>query len=73
MPKMKTNRGAAKRFSRTGSGQVQVFSLASPAHPDQENDQAETPIARYHHHGRRGYPGGAPDAALRLDAAGPES
>ena len=25
MPKLKTNRGAAKRFSRTGSGKIKCF------------------------------------------------
>ena len=31
MPKMKTNRGAAKRFKKTGSGKIQKHS-ASPSH-----------------------------------------
>ena len=32
MPKMKTHRGAAKRFKKTGSGKIQYFlNTASPA------------------------------------------
>ena len=40
MPKIKTNRGAAKRFKKTAGG----FKRAQ-SHPDQEEHQAEASFA----------------------------
>ena len=40
MPKIKTNRAAAKRFRKTASGKYQVRPRLQVTHPDQEVDQA---------------------------------
>ena len=39
MPKIKTHRGAAKRFSLTKSGKIRAWKGFQKPHPDQENDQ----------------------------------
>ena len=40
MPKIKTNRAAAKRFRKTASGKFKCRSRLQEPHPDQEVDQA---------------------------------
>jgi large subunit ribosomal protein L35 len=41
MPKMKTHRGAAKRFKKTASGQGSSAAGVHQPHPDQEVAEAE--------------------------------
>ena len=41
MPKIKTNRGAAKRFGKTGTGKIRRNKAFHQPHPDQEDDQAQ--------------------------------
>jgi large subunit ribosomal protein L35 len=45
MPKMKTHRGAAKRFKKTGSGKLKRNHAFPFAHPDQEVARPESPLA----------------------------
>jgi ribosomal protein L35 len=40
MPKIKTNRAAAKRFRKTASGKFKCGHAVQEPHPDQEGDQA---------------------------------
>ena len=46
MPKMKTHRGAAKRFKKTGDRQIPYGRRLQAPHPDQQVDEAEAPAAR---------------------------
>ena len=47
MPKLKTHRGAAKRFKKTGTGKfIRGVGVQAP-HPDQQDDQAEARAARH--------------------------
>ena len=41
MPKLKTHKGASKRFKKTGHGQGGSQSRLWPAHPDLEAAQAQ--------------------------------
>ncbi len=41
MPKIKTNRGAAKRFRKTGTGKIRRNKRLYQPHPDQEDHQAQ--------------------------------
>ena len=55
MPKMKTHRGAAKRFKNTATGKIKRVAGLQEPHPDQEGQQAETApgSVRAHQQGRR--------------------
>ena len=46
MPKMKTKRGAAKRFKVRGSGSIKRARRLQAPHPHQEDHQAQAPAAR---------------------------
>ena len=41
MPKMKSNRGAAKRFKLTGTGKIKRAKAFSQSYPDQKVDETE--------------------------------
>ena len=41
MPKMKTHRGAAKRFKKTGTGKLTRSKFEQAAHPHEEVVEAE--------------------------------
>ena len=43
MPKMKTHKGAKKRFKVTGSGKVKPIQGVQEPHPHQEDLEAEAP------------------------------
>ncbi len=43
MPKVKTNSGAKKRFSFTGTGKVKI----PQSHPDEEDQEAEAQLGRF--------------------------
>ena len=45
MPKLKTNRGAAKRFRRTATGYKHRVRVQE-SHPDQEGAEAKRQLAR---------------------------
>ena len=49
MPKMKTNRGAAKRFKITATGKVKAEPLPSPSYPDEEDDEKKERTPPQHH------------------------
>ncbi len=64
MPKLKTHRGAAKRFKKTGTGKIVRGARLQAPHPDEQDDEVEAPDARH----ARGRP--TQDAPkLRSDAA----
>jgi ribosomal protein L35 len=42
MPKIKTNRAAAKRFKKTGSGAIHVFKVSPQSHSDDQEPEAKT-------------------------------
>ena len=50
MPKLKTHRGAAKRFKKSATGKISPGEGVQAAHSDQQDQKAETRPAR---HGRR--------------------
>ena len=52
MPKLKTHRGAAKRFKKTGHGQDRPRLRLQAPHPDEQDDEVEAADAR-HARGRR--------------------
>jgi large subunit ribosomal protein L35 len=41
MPKMKTRKSAAKRYSLTGTGKVKYKKKGTPSHPDQKRTKTE--------------------------------
>ena len=45
MPKMKTHKGARKRFKVTGTGKVKRVQGVQEPHPHQEDVEAEAPPA----------------------------
>ena len=64
MPKLKTHRGAAKRFKKTENGQVPAEQGVQAAHPDQQDDEAEARAARHDDGRRRGRAEARADAAV---------
>ena len=51
MPKLKTHKGAAKRFKKTGTGKVKRGKRISAPYPDFEGYEAQTQ-ARYGNYGQ---------------------
>ena len=47
MPKVKTNSGAKKRFSFTGTGKVKRRHAYHSPHSDKEDQEAEAQLGRY--------------------------
>ena len=47
MPKLKTHRGAAKRFKKTGHGQVHAEQGVQAPHPDEQDPQPQAQAARH--------------------------
>ena len=62
--KLKTHRGAAKRFKRTKSGKFLRGQGVQAAHPEQQDDEAEARAARHDDRGRRRYAEARADAAV---------
>ena len=53
--KLKTHRGAAKRFKRTKRGKFLRGKRVQAAHPEQQVDEAQARAARYDDRGRGGH------------------
>jgi large subunit ribosomal protein L35 len=66
MPKMKSKRGAAKRFSRTGSGKFKCSHSHLRHILTKKSAKRKRQLRGTTINGCGGYPGGAPDVALRL-------
>ena len=45
MPKLKTHKGAAKRFKKTGTGKVKRGHVETASHPDVQSNETQTEAA----------------------------
>ena len=64
MPKLKTHRGAAKRFKKTASGKFKRGQRLQGAHPDQQVAQPQAPAEGHDVVSDQDTDEAAPDASL---------
>ena len=64
MPKLKTHRGAAKRFKKTGTGKIVRAERIQAPHPDEQDHEIEATDAWHQGSGPSGRAQAAADAAV---------